>query len=137
MRSDIKKVYVCRNVVPATPGTWYAYFLAQVMPKFTENSGMTFNKKWTYWALEIHRNGNESTFRRNIGHSDHLPCTSHVQMTCPNSKYDMSKSHVHISHVHFKFAYKRKRNIGLEEKCKKSCFLNIELICPLQILFLK
>ena len=33
--------------------------------------------------------------------------TSHVQMTCPNSKHDMSKtSHVHISHVQFKFAYK-------------------------------
>jgi hypothetical protein len=46
-------------------------------------------------------------------------------MTCPNSKYDMSKSHVHISHVHFKFAYKRKKNIELEEKCKKSFFFTI------------
>src|SRR3954469_21263743 len=66
-----------------------------IMPKFTENFGMTFAKKWTYRAPEIHRNGNESTFRRNIGHSDHLP------------KHDMSKTwHIHISHVQFKFAYK-------------------------------
>ena len=31
---------------------------------------MTFAKKWTYGAPEICRNGNESTFRQNIGHSD-------------------------------------------------------------------
>ena len=37
-------------------------FLAQVMPKFTENFGMTFARKCTYRAPEICRNGNESTF---------------------------------------------------------------------------
>ena len=37
-------------------------FLAQVMPKFTENSGMTFARKCTYRAPEICQNGNESTF---------------------------------------------------------------------------
>ena len=76
MRNDIKKdlcLPECR--FPANPGTRYAYFLAQVMPKFTENFGMTFAKKWTYRVPEIHRNGNESTFRRNIGHSDHLHIT--------------------------------------------------------------
>ena len=55
------------------PGTRYAYFLAQVMPKFMGNFDMTFAKKWTYRAPKIHRNGNESTFRQNIGHSNHLP----------------------------------------------------------------
>ena len=76
MRNDIKKdlcLPECR--FSSTPGTRYAYYLAQIMPKFTENFGMTFAKKWTYRAPEIHRNGNESTFRRNIGHSDHLPYT--------------------------------------------------------------
>ena len=43
------------------------------MPKFTENSGMTFDKKWTNRAPEICRNGNESTFRQNIGHSASFP----------------------------------------------------------------
>ena len=46
MRNDIKKdlsLPECR--FPATPSTRYAYYLAQVMPKFTENSGMTFAKK--------------------------------------------------------------------------------------------
>ena len=37
-------------------------FLAQVMPKITENFGMTFARKCTYRASEICRNGNESTF---------------------------------------------------------------------------
>jgi hypothetical protein len=36
--------------------------LAQVMPKFTENFGMTFARKCTYRAPEICRNENESTF---------------------------------------------------------------------------
>ena len=75
MRNDIKNIYVCRNAVLVTPGTRYAYFLAQVMPKFTENFGMTFAKKWTYRAPEIHQNENESTFLRNIGHLNHLPGT--------------------------------------------------------------
>ena len=71
MRNDIKKVYglpECR--LPLNPGTRYAYFLAQVMPKFTEIFGMTFAKKWTYGAPEICRNRNDSTFWQNIGHSD-------------------------------------------------------------------
>ena len=37
-------------------------FLAQVMPKFTKNFGMTFARKCTYRAPEICRNGNESTY---------------------------------------------------------------------------
>ena len=37
-------------------------FLAQVMPKFTENFGMTYARKCIYKAPEICRNGNESTF---------------------------------------------------------------------------
>ena len=48
-------------------------FLAQVMPKFTENFGMTFAKKWTNREPEICRNRNESTFRQNIGHSASFP----------------------------------------------------------------
>ena len=67
MRNDIK-INLCAS-------TRYANYVAQIMPLFTGNFGMTFAKKWTYRAPEIHRNGNESTFWRNIGHSDHLPCT--------------------------------------------------------------
>ena len=74
---------VCRNAVSfpsqQITGTRYAYFLAQVMPKFTGNFGMTFAKKWTYLAPEIHRNGNESTFQQNIGHSDHFPANKKSQ----------------------------------------------------------
>ena len=69
------------------PSTRYAYYLAQIMPKFTENFGMTFAKKWTYRAPEFHQNGNESTFWHNIGHSDHLPKLNQ-NITCLN---DMSK----------------------------------------------
>ena len=58
---------------PATPDTRYAYFIAQVMPKFTENFGMTFAKKWTNREPEICRNRKESTFRQNIGHSASFP----------------------------------------------------------------
>ena len=69
---------VCRNAVSfpsqQIPGTRYAYFLAQVIPKFTGNFGMTFAKKWTYRVPKIRRNGNESTFRQNIGHSHNFPC---------------------------------------------------------------
>ena len=46
------------------------------MPKFTENFGMTFAKKWTNHEPEICRNGNESTFRQNIGHSASFPGNS-------------------------------------------------------------
>ena len=49
---------------------YFLHILAQVMPKFTKNFGMTFAKKWTNREPEICRNGNESTFRQNIGHSD-------------------------------------------------------------------
>ena len=46
---------VCRNAVSfqskQMPGTRYAYFLAQVMPKFTENFGMTFAKKKDIWGI--------------------------------------------------------------------------------------
>ena len=73
MRNDIKKKSMFVGM--SFPSTQYAYYLAQIMPKFTENFGMTFAKKWTYRAPEIHRNGNESTFRCNIGHSDHLSRT--------------------------------------------------------------
>ena len=66
MRNDIKKVYdlpECHFIpIAENPDTRYAYFLAQVMPKFMENFGMAFAKKWTYRAPEIHWNGNESTF---------------------------------------------------------------------------
>ena len=56
--------------VPANPGhSICPTFLAQVMPKSTENFGMTFAKNWTHRAPEICRNGNESTFRQNIGHT--------------------------------------------------------------------
>ena len=67
MRNDIK-INLCAS-------TRYANYVAQIMPLFTGNFGMTFAKKWTYRAPEIHRNGNESTFGCNIGHSDHLPWT--------------------------------------------------------------
>ena len=43
------------------------YFVAQVMPKFTKNFGMTSAKMWTNREPEICRNENESTFRQNIG----------------------------------------------------------------------
>ena len=80
MRNDIKNVYgllECHFIpVVANPDTRYAYFLAQVMPKFTGNFGMTFAKKWTYRAPEIRRNGNESTFRQNIGHSESFPANN-------------------------------------------------------------
>ena len=91
MRNDIK-----RNLCASTR---YANYVAQIMPLFTGNFGMTFAQKWTYRAPEIHRNGNESTFRRNIGHSDHFP-----NMTCPKhdiSKYHMSSSNLHINSANF------------------------------------
>ena len=58
MRNDIQKKtmfartaspnkrYLClpEYRFPANLGTRYAYFLAQVMPKFMENFGMTFAK---------------------------------------------------------------------------------------------
>lgn len=78
MRNDIK-----RNLCASTR---YANYVAQIMPLFTGNFGMTFAKKWTYRAPEIHRNGNESTFRRNIGHSDHLPKLNQ-NITCPNDMF--------------------------------------------------
>ena len=56
MRNDIKKdlcLPECR--FPTNPGTRYAYFLAQVMPKFTENFGMTFAKKWNIEGLKFAR----------------------------------------------------------------------------------
>ena len=63
----------CLILVPVNPRhSICPTFLAQVMPKSTENFGMTFAKNWTYRAPEICRNGNESTFRQNIGHS--YPC---------------------------------------------------------------
>ena len=43
------------------------------MPKFMENFGMTFAKKWTNREPEIYGNGNESKFRQNIGHSASFP----------------------------------------------------------------
>ena len=43
------------------------------MPKFMENLGMTFAKKSTNREPEICRNGNESTFRQNIGNSASFP----------------------------------------------------------------
>ena len=49
MRNDIK-----RNLCVSTR---YANYEAQIMPLFTANFGMTFAKKWTYRAPEIHRNG--------------------------------------------------------------------------------
>ena len=75
------------------PSTRYAYYLAQIMPKFTENFGMTFAKKWTYRAPEIHRNRNESTFRRNIG----IGSFSKHDI----STYHMSSSNLHINSANF------------------------------------
>ena len=50
-------------------------FLAQVIPKFTENFGMTFARKWIYRAPEICRNGNESTFpAKHRSLSNRFPC---------------------------------------------------------------
>ena len=37
----------------ATPSTRYAYYLAQIMPKFTENFSMTFAKNRTYGVPEF------------------------------------------------------------------------------------
>ena len=91
MINDIK-----RNLCASTR---YANYVAQIMPLFTGNFGMTFAKKWTYRAPEIHRNGNESTFQRNIGHSDHFP-----NMTCPKHDictYHMSSSNLHINSANF------------------------------------
>ena len=90
MRNDIK-----RNLCASTR---YANYVAQIMPLFTGNFGMTFAEKWTYRAPEIHRNGNESTFRRNIGHSDHFP-----NMTYP--KHDISTYHMSSSNLHINLAY--------------------------------
>ena len=47
-----------------------SYIVAQVMLKFMKKFGRTFAKDMTYRAPEICRNGNESTFRQNIGHSE-------------------------------------------------------------------
>ena len=65
MRNDIK-----RNLCASTR---YANYVAQIMPLFTGNFGMTFAKKWTNREPEICRNRNESTFRQNIGHSASFP----------------------------------------------------------------
>ena len=57
----------CLIPVPTNPGhSICPTFLAQVMPKSTENVGMTFAKNWTYRAPEIYQNGNESTFRKSF-----------------------------------------------------------------------
>ena len=45
MRNDIK-----RNLCASTR---YANYVAQIMPLFTGNFGMTFAKKWTYRAPEF------------------------------------------------------------------------------------
>ena len=42
MRNDIKKKSMFAGM--SFPSTRYAYYLAQIMPKFTENFGMTFAK---------------------------------------------------------------------------------------------
>jgi len=65
-----------------------------------ENFGMTFAKKWTNREPGICRNGNESTFWLNIGHSASFPGNSvqislfdtatHVQIYTSNH---MSKFH--------------------------------------------
>ena len=65
MRNDIK-INLCAS-------TRYANYVAQIMPLFTGNFGMTFAKKWTNREPEICRNRNESTFRQNIGHSASFP----------------------------------------------------------------
>jgi len=78
MNNDTKKDYCFAGMLtPSWCGKSRAldmsYFVAQVMPKFTENFGMTFAKKWTNREPEICRNRNESTFRQNIGHSASFP----------------------------------------------------------------
>ena len=74
------------------------------MPKYTENFGMTFAKKWTNREPQICRNGNESTFRQNIGHSASFPGNNKGHLgtieTCSNTieefAYILTTSNLHV-----------------------------------------
>ena len=72
MNNDIKSYFLAK-VMQKFRALDMSYFLVNAMPKSTGNFGMTFAKNRTYRAPEICRNGNESTFRQNIGHSE-FPC---------------------------------------------------------------
>ena len=105
MNNDIKRPMLCRDIdsfpVRQIPGTRYVLVCSTSHAKFTENFGMTFTKKWTNREPEICRNGNESTFGQNIGHSASFPGKSvqipifdtptHVQIYTSNHMFKFHK----------------------------------------------
>ena len=101
-RSKKKCPMFCRNIIEfpiwQITSTRYALHCSTSHAKIHDFFGMTFAKDRTYRAPEICRNGNESTFRQNIGHSE-VHCKQEHQdiLYIQNASSSTFTTHYHLA----------------------------------------